>query len=92
MKITIDTKEDSHMEIRKVIRMLSSLVGEKEIISNQKDVFSDDTDNEDTGSSESTGIFNMFGSSTEKKSEDDGTGETKEEEVDLGIPDLEEYD
>ncbi|MBW3019295.1 hypothetical protein KY329_03880 [Candidatus Woesearchaeota archaeon] len=28
MQITIDTKHDSHQEIRKAIRMLSSLVGE----------------------------------------------------------------
>jgi hypothetical protein len=30
MKITIDTKEDSHDEIRRVIKMLSSLVGEQQ--------------------------------------------------------------
>ena len=29
MKITIDTKEDSHEEIRKIIKMLSSLVVEE---------------------------------------------------------------
>jgi len=34
MKITIDTKEDSHEEIMKVIKMLSSLIGEKEVFSN----------------------------------------------------------
>lgn len=28
MKITIDTKEDSHEDIRKVIRLLSHMIGE----------------------------------------------------------------
>jgi len=91
MKITIDTKEDSHQEIRKIIRMLSSLVGEQEVFSNSKDAFSDNEDNEDTASSGSTGMFNMFGSSTEKKSEDVNE-EEKKEDVDLGIPEFEEYD
>ncbi|MBL7056323.1 hypothetical protein ISS07_05400, partial [Candidatus Woesearchaeota archaeon] len=49
MKITIDTKEDSHEEIKNIISMLSSLVGskaissvseEKEIVSNKGDIFS----------------------------------------------------
>jgi len=41
MKISIDTKEDSHEEIRKVIRMLQNLVGAKEdrIYSNQGNIF-----------------------------------------------------
>ena len=29
MKLTIDTKEDSHEEIRKAIRMLSTIVGDE---------------------------------------------------------------
>jgi len=36
MKITIDTKEDSHVEIRKAIRMLISLVGNQNIYSNEQ--------------------------------------------------------
>ena len=36
MKISIDTKEDSHEEIKKVIKMLQNLVGEsQEIFSNE---------------------------------------------------------
>ena len=35
MKITIDTKHDSHVEIRKAIRLLYSLIGEKEIYTNE---------------------------------------------------------
>ena len=101
MKITIDTKEDSHTEIRKIIKMLSSLVGEKEVMSNQSDMFS----NDDSDKEESTGMFNMFSqdkSETATESEttdsDEITDEEKSEEVkketdfDLDIPDFEEYD
>lgn len=34
MKIEIDTKEDSHEEIQKVIRLLQHLVGDQEVFSN----------------------------------------------------------
>jgi len=40
MKISIDTKEDSHEEIRKIIKMLQSLVGEN-AYSNQPNIFAD---------------------------------------------------
>ena len=40
MKITIDTKEDSHVEIRNIIKMLSSLVGEKPL-TNSPNIFED---------------------------------------------------
>ncbi|MCH8325962.1 MAG: hypothetical protein IIB83_05305 [Bacteroidetes bacterium] len=43
LKITIDTKEDSHDDIRRIIKMLSSLVGQEEVMSNQGDLFSDDS-------------------------------------------------
>jgi len=49
MKITIDTKEDSHEEIQKVIKMLSSLVNGKEVMSNTGDIF---TDSNQTSSSD----------------------------------------
>jgi len=35
MKITIDTKEDSHVEIRKAIKLLMGLVGDKEVFTNE---------------------------------------------------------
>ena len=38
MKITIDTKEDSHDEIRKLIKMLQHLVGEN-AVSNAPNIF-----------------------------------------------------
>jgi|TARA_B100001971_G_C18229704_1_gene563068 hypothetical protein len=96
MKITIDTKEDSHEELRKVIKMLSSLVGQ-EVMSNNGDIFNsgEDTSNQDD-SQEATqsgnDMFNMFSGNSETKAED--TTENKEEEkeeVDLGIPKVEEY-
>lgn len=39
MKITIDTREDSPEEIRKAIRMLSSLVHERDVHSNSGNIF-----------------------------------------------------
>ena len=35
MKVSIDTKEDSHEEIKKVIKMLQNLVGDAEVFTNQ---------------------------------------------------------
>ena len=57
MKITIDTKEDSHEEIKKVISMLSALVGEKVVV------------NEDfEPAAESSNAFaSMFGSEDKSK-------------------------
>ena len=34
MKLTIDTKEDSHEEIRKAIKMLSAMVGDEHVYTN----------------------------------------------------------
>ena len=58
MKITIDTKEDSNEEIKKLIKMLSSLIGE-------------DYKKEDETPEVSEGVFNMFDSSAEEKKEED---------------------
>ncbi|MBW3002000.1 hypothetical protein KY338_02440 [Candidatus Woesearchaeota archaeon] len=43
MKITIDTSQDSHSEIRKAIRMLQSIVGEGSVYSNSpsRNIFDD---------------------------------------------------
>lgn len=69
MKITIDTKEDSHTEIKKVITMLSKLVEDS-----SPNVF------EEPSSEGSNAFANMFGGST-PTSEDDTPilGEEKEE-------------
>jgi len=70
MKITIDTKEDSHEEIKKVIRMLSSLVGDHEIISNQGNLF----ENKETSETPQSDAFsNMFGDSSILKEDEEGT-------------------
>jgi len=108
MKITIDTKEDSHDEIKKIIRMLSSLV-DGEVLSNKSDMFSDkkntqssdifndDTSKTDDSGSSGGGIFNMFNSgSGSDASAETVTKETQEkkeenENVDVNIPDVEEY-
>ena len=93
MKITIDTKEDSHEELRKVIKMLSSLVGE-EVMSNQgdlfcgsgsesesSDMFSDDSGSDSGGSSDDSGgsVFNMFNSGPGSTSSEDTTEDTVED-------------
>jgi len=64
MKITIDTKEDSAEDIKKVIKMLSSFIGE-------------DYKKEDKTPEVSEGMFNMFDSSGEEKKEEDEKEEYK---------------
>lgn len=78
MKITIDTKEDSHQEIQKVIKMLSSLVGQ-EVMSNQRDLFDDSTSSSDILVDDSSKAENpnMFGDSvtdTAESSDSSGSG------------------
>ncbi len=61
MKLSVDTKEDSHEDIRKVIRMLQHFVGEGSY-SNQRNIFSDDGPSDDDSSDEGTSAFSaMFG-------------------------------
>jgi hypothetical protein len=84
MKITIDTKEDTHDEIKNVIKMLSSLVGHS-IVGNQGNLFGDDADKP-----ESPDMFNMFNNpDSVNKSEE--PNEEESEDIDLGIPKVEEY-
>ncbi len=67
MKITIDTKEDSKEELKKLISLLTALVNEP-VYSNSNDVF------EQEGSSGLNAFSAMFGGSSttesEKKSKD----------------------
>lgn len=84
IKITIDTKEDSHEEIKKVIRMLSSLVGEKEVFENKGNIF----ENNENPSDSSPGLFSMFADpAQEPKEASDAREEEKED-----IPQVIEYD
>jgi hypothetical protein len=57
MKITIDTKEDSHQDIRKVIKMLQHLIGEPSA-TNQPDIFEPNSFN--PGSEPAEAFVNMF--------------------------------
>ncbi len=94
MKITIDTKEDTHEDIRKVIKMLQHLVGEQSY-TNQPNIF-EDTDSPSTDSSndvsssapEGNAFVNMFGdtqTTDEPKEEpmDEPEEEKKEEKEDI---------
>ena len=99
LKITIDTKEDSHEEIQKAIRLLSALIGDKEIISNKGDLFGNDAPNDSRGSDDSGsggsgdsgsgGVFSMFNSGSENKSEIQE--DKKQEDIDTDLAELEEY-
>ena len=89
-KISIDTKEDSHEEIKKIIKMLSSLVGE-EVLTNQGDTF-----NDDSSQTRSSGMFNMFNNPESENKTDEEKKEKVETDVDIpkvkDIPEVEEYD
>jgi len=99
MKITIDTKEDSHEEIKRAIKMLSSLVGEHAVTN--ANIFDDDSpslsESDDEPSQPTNAFANMFGSSEESSSvkEDESEETTETEEVseadDDDIPPVMEY-
>lgn len=97
VKITVDTKEDSHEEIKKVIKMLTALVDDRPY-SNQGNIFEDaspsigesETPSEPTGS-----VFgNIFGEIPKPEDEDTSISSTEtatsEEEKD-DIPPVMEY-
>ena len=55
MKLSIDTKEDSHEDLRKVIKMLQHIVGDsQEVFTNQPGILS-------SQAAESSPIANIFG-------------------------------
>lgn len=68
MQLTIDTQKDSHAEIRKAIRMLMSLVGEKQVYTNEEPktqgIFSEEK------SPASDAFADMFSTPTDKKDDD----------------------
>ena len=73
MKISIDTKEDSHQDIKNVIRMLSHLVGEDARTNAPSNIFADssssDTPTEQAGSA-FVGLFGNDNSSDDPKPEE----------------------
>lgn len=84
MKITIDTKEDTLEEIKNVIKMLSSLVGEKSY-TNQPNIFEDSSPEVSPGSpleitspAQQNVFGNMFDDTQTKPSEDTQTTEEPE--------------
>ena len=97
MKITIDTKEDSSTDIRKVIALLSKMIEGSEHHSN---IFEDSSPTLGESSSESSGGNNafasMFGNDSEETpvlpvSESPGEGDPDEEEQDEDAPEVMEY-
>jgi len=81
MQITIDTKHDSHEDIKKVIRLLSHLINEPDIKINQPNIFED--------KKEPTAAFlNMFGDAPEIKSNQKKEEENTESD---DIPQVVEY-
>ncbi|MFC1768645.1 hypothetical protein ACFLZX_02680 [Nanoarchaeota archaeon] len=63
MKISIDTKEDSHEDIKKVISMLQHLVGES-AVTNNPNIFEDNEPPKEEGN-----VFgNLFGESNTETS------------------------
>ncbi len=95
MKITIDTKEDSHEEIKKVISLLKHLVGEgKGIYMNEPehntDIFSDNaSSSKESGKGSNGGLFSMFGDTGSSRNEakevisNKVLEEEKEEEIEI---------
>ncbi len=92
MKLTIDTKEDSHEEIKKAIRMLSTIVGDEHVYTNSppkapvSNIFdsSSNTVTPAPSSSEPSGsVFgNIFGDSSPAATETAETSEEKKDEDD----------
>lgn len=83
MKISIDTKEDSVEEIKKAIRMLYSLVQEREVHTNQRNIFEQPGSMQEpttpTSSEPSGNVFgNLFGGSPSSNTEETAEPEKKE--------------
>jgi hypothetical protein len=101
MKLTIDTKEDTHDEIRKAIRMLSTIVGDEHVYTNSPpkapvaNIFesSSNTVEPSTSSEPAQGnIFgNMFGDMNSSSSPSTGTSEEKKDEDDEAPQVIVEY-
>ena len=105
MKITIDTKEDSKDEIKKIIQMLSNLleVENKDVYVNKSNIFSDDNaaaessvaDKEEIEKVETAfgSIFNdpETNNDVEKEESSEENKEPDVEEIKIDIPEVEEY-
>lgn len=92
MKITIDTKEDSHEDIKKVVRMLEALL-EGHIAApmgmfGSPDIAGSSGSDGSSTSSPGTDLFSLFDSG---KAGDSGTAIKTDENKDDDIPELVPY-
>lgn len=80
MKVTIDTKEDSHHEIRKAIRLLMSLVGDNPVLTNEDETPQKTFD----PPTETGGIFGaMFGGDAPQSEEEEKKPEPQNSELEF---------
>ena len=90
MKITIDTKEDSHEDIRKIIALLSRMIESEQprnIFESSGNVLpgmNQESSSEPTSSEQTNAFANMFGDNTPTKSEETSE-EDKEEPEDVEV-------
>lgn len=79
MKISIDTKEDSVEDIKRLINMLQNFVEHRQVSSESKfaDIFGNSQSN-DSGNGNNGGLFSMFGSNNDNN-ETDQTREIDED-------------
>ena len=86
MKITIDTKEDSHDEIRKAIRMLSTIVGDEHVYTNSPpkapvaNIFESSSNTVTPAPSSPEASGSVFGNIFGDASQSSGASEEKKEE------------
>ena len=91
MKLTIDTKEDSHDEIRKAIRMLSTIVGDEHIYTNSPpkehnaNIFESGSNTvtpapSSSGQSQGSVFGNIFGDTSSQSQQPAGDSEEKKED------------
>lgn len=73
MKITIDTGQDSHTDIKKAIRLLQSIVGDAEVYTNaSRNIFDDPSPAVNQQSPAPTTAFvNLFDSSAKPETKED---------------------
>lgn len=86
MKIEINTKDDSHEDIRKVIKMLQHIIGAEEIFTNEPV-------QQEIPQSTGSAFNNLFGDSSipqnsATETSTDASQETKEEEASESTEDL----
>ena len=98
MKITIDTKEDNHEDIRKVIALLNGMIGNNSNIYSNQSLGS--SLNSTSAPADSTNMMSMFGDETAPAAKTDTAPnfgsflnlvDGKKKEDPKGIPKIEMY-